>query len=417
LARSLDAAAPWSPIANLLASTWFLWAGFYNFYFGVVLFAFTVGFYIRRGRVLNAQTSSLLSLLLIITFATHILPAVLALFCIALVAVWLRRVSLALVCVLVPTVVLIGAFVLGSKQGMQWTPLQPFRLDQFVNPVFASNYGLSSAKVFLYPGLVCYAVIGILLLRRKEWASARGAIALAAGACFLLFLVVPGEGFGGGGISPRIAWAAFVLASTVALSGSRMQIAGPIIALVVAGLLATALYQERNENVVRVAAAAADYNAATKDIPAGARVARVRFVGDAIPKRYGYSGLMLDPMIHADSWVAARKGFVALTDYQALSKVFATELRPPITDYQRGDLWSLEVGNETSLAALRRLLKEFPVPIDYVLVTGEKGPTNLDLGPDMELMSSTPGQTLLRVYRRTSWKNLTARGSLERAKD
>jgi hypothetical protein len=95
--------------------------------------------------------------------------------------------------------------------------------------------------------------------------------------------------------------------------------------------------------------------------------------------------------------VAARRSFVDLSDYQALSGVFALECRPPITDHQRADLWDLENGEQHSL---HRLLNNFPVPIDYVLVLGDAGSRDLKLDPQMNLVDTAGGTPFLRVYRR-----------------
>jgi hypothetical protein len=40
--------SPWTPVANFLLQTWFLWLDFYNFYLGMALMAFPLGFYFRH---------------------------------------------------------------------------------------------------------------------------------------------------------------------------------------------------------------------------------------------------------------------------------------------------------------------------------------------------------------------------------
>ena len=74
------------------------------------------------------------------------------------------------------------------------------------------------------------------------------------------------------------------------------------------------------------------------------------------------------------------KGWVDLSDYQALSRLFTLECRPPITDQERLDLWNLENGDGGSaLESLDRLLNGLPIHIDYVLVLGDTcDPRNLD---------------------------------------
>src|SRR4051794_40905955 len=75
LRRSLDPRhSPWSPLTNFLINTWFLWIGFYNFYLGMALCAFLVGFAIRHPR-----RSVPLALGLVALFFTHVLSLALAL--------------------------------------------------------------------------------------------------------------------------------------------------------------------------------------------------------------------------------------------------------------------------------------------------------------------------------------------------
>jgi hypothetical protein len=93
--------------------------------------------------------------------------------------------------------------------------------------------------------------------------------------------------------------------------------------------------------------------------------------------------------------MAAQHGFVDLSDYQALSGVFGLECRPPITEQQRSDLWSLEGGDE---AGLHRLLRE--LPIDYVLVLGDSPSQDPKLDQRMDLVATAGATPFLRVYRR-----------------
>jgi hypothetical protein len=98
--------------------------------------------------------------------------------------------------------------------------------------------------------------------------------------------------------------------------------------------------------------------------------------------------------------MAARHGWVDLSDYQALSRVFGLECGPLITDQQRADLWDLEKGEGSGLASLHRLLNDFPVPIDYVLVLGDARSQNLGLDGRMDLVQTAGSGDFLSVYRR-----------------
>jgi hypothetical protein len=248
--------------------------------------------------------------------------------------------------------------------------------------------------------MLAYLVLGIVLLRRAEWATARGGLLAATGVCFAVYLIVPSHGFGGDDINARVAWAVFILGCTVAASGSRMQMAALPVALVITGFLSVQLYRSMNRNVRNVSRAVEEYARATDSIPAGATVVRIHFDTVPMSRRYQYRGLALDPMYHADAWMAARHGWVDLSDYQAPSRVFALEFQPVITDQQRSALWNLEKGEEGGRASLQQLLHNFSSPIDYVLVLGDPRSFKLGLDQKMDLVETAGTGDFLSVYRR-----------------
>jgi hypothetical protein len=407
LLRSLDSSATFSPVINFISLTWFLWVGFYNFYIGMALFALAVGYYVRHSVELSWRRALALSLLLLATFFTHILPAVLAVLTILIVAGWLHafrrsQLLLPLLVAIIPVCLLMGSFVLASREGIHVTPNVVLAWHNFPGRVFAETFQKNPSGTYLYPFVAGYLLLGIVLLRRAEWATARGGLLAATGVCFVLYLVVPSHGFGGDDINARVAWAVFILGCTVAASGSRMQILGLPVALFITGFLGVQLYRSMNRNIRNVSHAVEEYARATDAIPAGATVVRIHFDTVPLSRQYGYRGLALDPIYHADSWMAARRGWVDLSDYQALSRVFALECTPLISDKQRADLWNLEQGEKSGLASLHRLLYDFPVPIEYVLVLGDAGSQNLGLDSQMELVETAGTGGFLSVYRRRS---------------
>jgi hypothetical protein len=405
LLRSLDPSATFSPVLNFISLTWFLWVGFYNFYVGMALFALAVGYYVRHSVDLSWRRALALSLLLLAAFFTHILPAVLAVLTILIVAGWLHafrrpQLLLPLLIAIVPVCLLMGSFVLASREGIRVTPDVVLAWRNFPSRVFAETFQKNPSGTYLYPFVAGYLLLGIGLLRRAEWATARGGLLAATGVCFALYLVVPSHGFGGDDINARVAWAVFILGCTVAASGSRMQMLALPVALYITGFLGVQLYRSMNRNARNVSHAVEEYAAATDAIPAGATVARIHFDTVPMSRKYGYRGLALDPVYHADAWMAARHGWVDLSDYQALSRVFALECSPLISDRQRSDLWDLEKGQEGGLASLHRLLDDFPVPIDYVLVLGDARSQNLGLDSRMDLVATAGTGSFLSVYRR-----------------
>ena len=405
LLRSLNSKAQCSPVINYLTITWFLWVGYYNFYLGMALFALAVGYYVRNSENLSWWRAATLSLLLVTVFFTHILPAALAMMTILIVAIWMHgfrrpRSLLPLAIALVPTCLLLGSFVLASREGMTVKPDVVRAWRNFPSIVFTDTYRDSISGAYLYPAIAAFLLLGFALLRRSEWSTARGGIAAATAACFGLYLVLPAHGFGGDDINTRMAWAVFILGCTVAASGSRIQMLAANVALYVTAFLGVQLYQTMNRNVRNVSLAAEDYARATDAIPKGATVVRIRFDTVPMSRQYGFRGIPLDPMLHADAWMAARHDWVDLSDYQALSRVFALECRPPISDKQRADLWLLESGDAAGIASLYRLLEDFPTPIEYVLVLGDAHAQNLRLDRWMEWAGGVGSGKFLSVYRR-----------------
>src|SRR5215472_6547435 len=49
---------PWTPLANFLLQTWFLWLGFYNFYLGMALAPFAIGYYAKHARQINPRRAA-----------------------------------------------------------------------------------------------------------------------------------------------------------------------------------------------------------------------------------------------------------------------------------------------------------------------------------------------------------------------
>jgi hypothetical protein len=365
-----------SPFLNFLSFTWFLWAGYYNFYLGVALFALALGYFLHHRDDFTWKRSLILVLLLIVQFFTHIFPAALAVFCILIIALWLRKIRIELLAALAPVCLLLLAFVVRSEKGVSLAGTD-WDLWSVPSRVFAASYGVTPSGTWLYPALVCYLLLAVVLLKRSEWASTTGALAFAGLICTGLTVVLPAKGFGGDQLNLRVAWLAFILGCVVAVSAERVHRIAPHVAVYVAVLVGADVYHAIRLDARAVGRAVADFARATAEIPAGAKVARMLYPSEKIAKQYGFKGLAFHPLSHADSWAAARSGWVALSDYQPLSSLFALETRPPITKTQRDDLWHLETGDEAAEVGLKSLLQTFPGGIDYVIVMGGSGPSGL----------------------------------------
>ena len=393
------AASPWSPVINFLLNTLVLWLGFYNFYFAMALCLFVGGFYIRHARVFTWGRAALLAAGLLALWFMHVLALGLAVLAILLSGFWihilepasaqkewsaagiiLRRAAFPLgmtAAAVIPVVVLSVIFARASGEEQMFDLNIKSAFENFPTYVFASSRGRIGQQAFLVPAMLFFMAIGVLLMRRREWMSARGAIAVTVTLTFGLYLFVPDSAFGAGAIKMRFAWALFVFGCLVASSVHRMRVLRTPVAIYVACFLAATLFHQARHNVQNAGRAASAYAEVLNQVPAGATLVRLRYPTDKTGVRFGYDDILLDPLYHADSWVAARRKFLALSDYQAISQVFPVVFRPIVPDLKRTQLWELEGVTPNAFASLKEVLEGFPRPIDYVVVLADDTPENV----------------------------------------
>jgi hypothetical protein len=137
-------------------------------------------------------------------------------------------------------------------------------------------------------------------------------------------------------------------------------------------------------------------------MPPGSTFVRLRFATDATRKRLGYDTVALEPLFHVDARVAARRKLLDVSDYQALTRLFPVDHKPLISEAQRFQLWDLEGSGTTSMDSLRQILKSFPIPIDYVVVLGDRVAQEQirEFESGMRLVAVNPGEPFIRIFRR-----------------
>jgi hypothetical protein len=433
LLRSLDpAVSPWTPVINFLITTWFLWIGFYNFYIGMALCPFIIGFYIRHARALTARRAAIIAVALVLLFFTHVLPVGLGVMAISVACVWLNVLSpliispeprpparetlrqswkplLAAFCAVAPALALVGLFMRNWNPAMAYDPSLEWAWVSFPMHVFAAARGRVGEQFFLYPAMMFFMGVGALAMRRTDWASAKGALAVVTVLTFLLYLFMPNAGFGAEEIKIRLAWGFFVFGCTLAYSVTRMQAVRTPVSIYVASFLIFTLLQAAYENVRTVSRAVAVYADAMKVLPPGAKFVRMRYPNETTRNRFGFGELALEPMLHVDSLVAAERGLIALTDYQPISHAFPVIVSPRVPMHKQYQLWELENEKSTNAAAtLQTLLSDFPVPIDYVMIVGDGTPGRekdlkdmlAKLDASMRLISTDQSGSWIRIYQR-----------------
>ena len=417
----------WTPVANFLLQTWFLWLGFYNFYLGMALMAFPIGFYIRHAGALGWRRATALAAGLALLFFTHIIPAAVAIMTVVTVAFWiniavpiataprtgrrflppwprLQELGVLLASVL-PAVILIALY-LESGGPTHYDPQIAWAWNEFPMHVFQTGVGRSGAQTLLSSFFLYYIAAGILVMRKREWASVRGGLAIATLLTFLAYLLAPDAGFSGSLVKIRLSWAVFLLGGLLACSVMRLRPLRVATAIWVACFLAgTAV----NTMAIgkRLSNAAADYLPVANLIPPRSTFIRLRYPTPHAAELYGYEGIGRDPLSHLAGLAAARRGLVDLSDYEAPSKIFPVVFKPAIDPGWQSSLWAMEGPDSGSVESLAWLKRNLPAPIDFVLVIGDENspeavragmPKMLDyLSSNMRLIATSPGR-LYRLY-------------------
>ncbi len=416
--------SPWTPIANFLFQTWFLWVGFYNFYLGVALLLFIIGFYIRGTKPLGGRLSRnravAIAVGLVAIFYTHLIAVVFAIATMVVICLWVNAVAPAgersmarslretgmLLLSAAPAAILILLY-LHSVRGAPVGPAPDFlpTLRDFPKHIFLTGTGSAGQQAFLGTFTLCYLVAGLLLLTKKEWGSARAGLVIAALAAFAAYLLVPNRGFGGSEATTRFAWLVFILGVPAAASASRIRFVHTPVALCIAFYLGGNFVA-----TVRAARAVSDavvpYLSTAGVIPPNSSIVRLLYPAPDAPERYGYAETGRSPFFHLDSLVAVRNHDLDLTDYESFTRAFPVRFR---AEGQSSQLWGFEgpdVGSVESLAWVRANL---PFPVDFVLLFGdERSPEAIAKGmpamlayldSNMTRIAVSPDR-LLRIYRR-----------------
>ncbi|MGI8992060.1 MAG: hypothetical protein ACR2I2_21090 [Bryobacteraceae bacterium] len=418
--RALDSTAPpWSPVINFLLHTWFFWIGFYNFYLGMVLCPLVLGFYIRNVRSLTIRRASILSAGLVLLFFTHLIPAALTIVALIFVALWIhlqtpRQAAKPIglfAASLIPVLALFALYLDASVADIPFKPDFASAWRSFPMHVFATPAGQVVRQELLYPAVLFYIVMAAVVMRRREWLTARAGVLGTSIVAFALYFLVPNVALGGDEAKIRFAWGIFIFGCPLATSVHRARIARLPLSLFLAPLLFVSLILCMRVNA-RLSRVADMYASAMDRIPRGATFVRLRYPTPTLRSKFGFDEAPLDPLYHMEASPAASRHLIDLSDYQAASGVFPVVFRGSIAKANQGILWSLEAPGNTGAASLGALRNNLPVDIDYVVIVGEENTpdakatdlakTIAEIGSDMHLISGGAPRDFLRVYGRIS---------------
>jgi hypothetical protein len=419
----------WTPVANFLYQSWFLWIGFFNFYLGIALLPLAIGFYAQKEGWLSLRRAAVLAFILLAVFATHLIAAVVALVTVLAIAFWvhiavpavcggnvrrrwlppldrLRQFGLLLLAA-APAMVLMAVWIAGAEAPAELDPRVAWAWKEFPMHIFLTAGGEAKQRL-LWEVLLCYAGLAVLLLKRREWASAKGGLVLATLLVFAAYLLVPDRGLGGSEAKIRFSWAVFVLAGLVACSASRLRFLHVPMAIFFTWFgWANTMATERT--AAAISNVAGDYLAVASGVAAGSSLVRLRYPTPQLAAQYGYQGSGRDPVFHLDALVAAGGHCLDLSDYEALGRIFPVVFKDYLNAGQLSGLWSFEGPDPDSDKTLRWINDSFPVPADFVLVVGDvHSPDAVRMGmphmidyldSSMHPVASSPGLTF-RLWER-----------------
>ena len=379
------------PLTNFLINSWFLWSGFYNFYLGMALCLALIGYYLRRAKSFSLRHSIVLALGLAGLFFVHALPAALAILAIFFAALWTHRSRLALPA-LAPALILLAIFARHGASIRLESPLPTLRA--FPMHAFASAHSFAGQERLLALMVLLFLAAGLAAMSRSEWRTPRAALFAAAIAIFLACLMVPDYAFGGNGIKLRLAWAVFLFGCPAAASVARLQRLRTPLSVAIACLLVPGLV-DAARNMRNAARAADAYYAVLAPISEGSTFVRLRYPSAAAQATFHYDLAQLDPLLHADSWAASRRGALDLSDPFAASRVFPVGFRKEFSGEQQTALWNMEDAGLHGTITAMRVLEATPVRIGYLVLTGRAEPPP-ELRPHLSELPG--GNNFVRVY-------------------
>lgn len=367
--------SPWTPLLNFCLSAWFLWAGYYNFYFSMLLSPLLAGYFLRRASVLSWRQTLLLGLGTSAQFVVHPLPAAITVGVLCCLAVWLRGAARLwrLAAALLPVCSCLTYFLVTSQDSAHAPLNLAGSWRSFPNHVFAAARGASGEQLLLSLAMLFYFAVGLASMRKAEWRGVRGAMALAAGGLFAGYFLAPDYAFHGGQVKIRLSWAMYMFGCLTAWSTLRMRPLRTAVAVFVACGVAAMLAVALEQNVRGVSAAGQEYIALLDRLPDGATFVRLRYPAEQTQRRFGFPDVALDPLTHVDSLVAARRRLIDLSDYQAVAQTFPVRFRDSVAEGKRWELADLEGNGPDGSKSLRSLLSSAPIPIDCVVVLGDGG--------------------------------------------
>jgi hypothetical protein len=220
----------------------------------------------------------------------------------------------------------------------------------------------------------------------------------------VLYVLTPDSALGGAAIKIRFAWAVFVFGGLVAASVPCSPALHQGVSVVIAVFVTANLVNAARNNVARVSAAVEQTIPVLQNIDRDSVFLRVGYPDFATRKRFGFDDIIVEPLFHFDSWIAARQRAADLSDYQALNRIFPIVQEDKL-DPWRAPLWALERPYSAGVQNTAMLVTTLPTRVNYVVVigddvTGDRASLLAWLGANMQLVASDPQSSFVWLYKR-----------------
>ncbi len=397
--------------------------GFQDFCLSLPCFFFTFGFYLRHRRQMRYRDAGNLAVLLLVTYITHLLSAVMLLPAIGLCSLFIackgwkpaRQIAgelLPVVLAFVPITLVTLFFILQphpTAQPFQYPKGWTHRLYFMVSWMRGLDLaGLAPATIVFGIYAIITTIITRQLRRANLWHGATSGLAgglLAAMTLFLVIFLVSPDYLGGGAmLLVRLAAYPFFLLllwwAAVPMSPAKFR----QLQIVAAGLSIPTLVFMLALNLhsyIQANRCLADFDGLAAQIPANSTLLPIHFENFSVESPDNRSAVLatgVDPFRHAASLGLGERGVVDLgnewasTDHQSLR--WQQELRPFSADLREP-------------AILDAYTRRTGMPIDYVVLwTGGLPHDDLEgraykaqLKQDYQLIYTSPGDGYLQLYR------------------
>ena len=416
--------------------------GFYNFSFSLAMFFFVLGYWLRYRKSLTFRRGVMLAILSLVLYLCHLVSLIIAYLVMVLLTIvevgqemrkrrvdmagfWeaVRQDILPLIYALVPACVLAMSFL--DRQGvaetrwLHWSTL----MQRILNLRVLVSYDpleiwCARGIVGLFSGVAIWLLTSKLVQRR---ATRWDGLLIAVIVCFIVYFVAPDAMSGGSDINIRLSLYPFLVfilwvgaQSLSKMTEWRMSIYALGISVMFISLHSIQ-YARLNDYLM-------EYLSGSSLVGPNTTLLALAFSQDTGEVVSGAPS----PFLHASGYIAARRNFVALSNYQPTTGYFPITFRRRLAPPLRIALVK-EVGNRTLLKAGSDALQHEPPDVDfvsyhertggsvdYVLVWDvQRKQQDLEatrsifrqLRAQYELIYTSPQRGLMQLYR---WKQLNS---------